>query len=158
MSELSDYIKTRLEACRDEIRASLSGAKINASHRSSDGFRVRVGDTRAQLYYTRASGGAPLSTLEHGRPPGAVPRNFTEIIVQWSKDKGLSFSDEKDRRRFAGAVAYGKIKRYGYGRPSPSRYGSRDYNWTVAMEGTADDLKRTLPSYAKTYITNLIHT
>ena len=157
MSALSDYIKKELEQARDEIKASLSGQKINASGRSADGFRVRVTDTRAQLYYSRDGGGAPLTTLEHGRPAGAVPRNFTEIIEQWSRDKGLRFTDEKERRRFAGAVAYGKIKRFGYGRPSPARYGSRTYNWTLPVQETGDRLKKALPWYTKNYITDLIY-
>jgi len=157
MSALSDYIKKRLETGRDEIKTALSGQKINASGRSSEGFRVRVSDTRAQLYYSRDGDGAPLLTLEQGRAAGAVPRNFTEIIEQWSRDKGLRFTDEKERRRFAGAVAYGKIKRFGYGRPSPARYGSRTYNWTLVVEQTGDSLKKSLPSYTKNYITDLIY-
>ncbi|MCC8093355.1 hypothetical protein [Akkermansia sp.] len=157
MSALSDYIKKELEQSLKEIQASLSGQKINASGRSSEGFRVRVSDTRAQLYYTRDGGGAPLSTLEQGRPAGAVPRNFTEIIEQWSRDKGLHFTNEKERRRFAGAVAYGKIKRFGYGRPAPAWYGSRTYNWTPVVDAAADALKKSLPWYVKTYLTNLIY-
>jgi len=157
MSALSDYIKKELEAAGNEIKTALSEGKINASGRSSEGFRVRVTDTRAQLYYSRDGGGAPLLTLEQGRAAGAVPRNFTEIIEQWSRDKGIRFADEKERRRFAGAVGYGKIKRFGYGRPSPPRYGSRTYNWTLVVEGAAERLKETLPSYTKNYITDLIY-
>jgi len=63
MSALSDYIKKELEAARDEIRAALSGQKINASGRSADGFRVRVSDTRAQLYYSRTPGGGGAAEL-----------------------------------------------------------------------------------------------
>jgi len=157
MSALGDYIKKELEAARDEIKTSLSGQKINASGRSAEGFQVRTSATRAQLYYSRTAGGAPLLTLEQGRAAGAVPRNFTEIIEQWSRDKGIRFADEKERRRFAGAVAYGKIKRFGYGRPSPARYGSRTYNWTLVVEQTGDRLKKSLPSYTKNYITDLIY-
>jgi len=157
MSALSDYIKKELERTRDEIKAALSGQKINASGRSSEGFRVRISDTRAQLYYSREGGGAPLMTLEHGRPAGAVPGNFTEIIEQWSRDKGIQFADEKERRHFAGAVAYGKIKRFGYGRPSPARYGSRTYNWTLPVQETGDKLKKALPWYTKNYLTDLIY-
>jgi len=157
MSALSDYIKKELERGRDEIKAALSGQKINASGASADGFRVRVSDTRAQLYYTREKGAAPLTTLEQGRPPGAVPRNFTQIIEQWSHDKGLRFSSEKERRQFAGAVAYGKIKRFGYGRPSPARYGSRTYNWTLPVQEVGDRLKKALPWYTKNYVTDLIY-
>lgn len=157
MSALSDYIKKELEKTRDEIKAALSGQKIPASGRSADGFRVRVSDARAQLYYSRGQGAAPLATLEHGRAPGAVPRNFTEIIEQWSRVKGLQFDSEKERRQFAGAVAYGKIKRFGYGRPAPARYGSRAYNWTLPTEQAGDRLKKALPWYTKNYITDLIY-
>jgi len=157
MSALSDYIKKELENTRDEIRAELSKQKIPASGRSADGFRVRVSDTRAQLYYSREQGAAPLTALEYGREPGPVPRNFTAIIEQWSRAKGIRFDSEKERRKFAGAVAYGKIEPFGYGRPAPTRYGTRAYNWTLSTEQAGDRLKKALPWYTKNYITDLIH-
>ena len=63
--------------------------------------------------YFAAGDRAPMDTLEIGRPGGAVPRNFTDIIEQWSKDKGLNWGSDKQRRKIAGAVAWGKIRRFG---------------------------------------------
>ena len=44
---------------------------------------------------------APLETLEVGRPAGPIPSNMTDILVQWSKDKGIPFDRESQRRSFA---------------------------------------------------------
>ena len=46
-------------------------------------------------------GAAPLFTLEIGREAGKVPANFTSILVQWSRDKGLTFATERERNTFA---------------------------------------------------------
>lgn len=156
MENPEEYIKRILEQARDEIRASLSGQKVNASGKSSEGFQVRFQDGRAQLYYTRSDGAAPLSTLEKGRPAGKVPRNFVEIIEQWSRDKGLTFSSEKERRSFAGAVVFGKHIPKGWGRPAPTEYGSRDWNYSLVVEQTAEKLKKELGSYTRVWLNGKI--
>jgi len=156
MSALSDYIKKELEAAGNEIKTALSEGKINASGRSSEGFRVRVTDTRAQLYYSRDGGGAPLLTLEQGRPAGKVPRNFVDIIEQWSRDKGLTFSSEKERRSFAGAVVFGKHIPKGWGRPAPTVYGSSERNYSLVVEQTAEELREKLGNRARVWLTDKI--
>lgn len=44
--------------------------------------------------------------LEQGRKPGKVPYNFKDIIYRWSFTKGLAFKSQKERIKFASAVAY----------------------------------------------------
>lgn len=44
-----------------------------------------------------------VKQLETGRKPGKMPP--VDAIFQWSKDKGLSFKDDKVRRQFAFATA-----------------------------------------------------
>ena len=48
-----------------------------------------------------ASSSRSLTTLEVGRRGGKVPMGFADIIEQWSRDKGLTFPRERDRRSFA---------------------------------------------------------
>lgn len=49
---------------------------------------------------------AQFAQLEGGRMAGPTPRNFVDIILQWSRDKRLTFADEKERKKFASAVAW----------------------------------------------------
>lgn len=156
MENPEDYIKRILEEARDEIQVALKGQGVNARGISSEGFRVRFQNGRAQLYYTRLDGAAPLYTLERGRPGGKVPRNFVDIIVQWSRDKGLTFPSEKERRSFAGAVVFGKHIPKGWGRPAPVVYGSQERNYSLVVEQTAEKLRKNLGSRARVWLTDEI--
>lgn len=51
-------------------------------------------------------------TFEHGRKAGKVPKAFASIIYKWSEDKGITFANDKQRTRFAFAVA-NKISKQG---------------------------------------------
>lgn len=97
---------------RDEIRANMASKGINASGRTSASLTAEQYADGVRLYF-KAGDRAPMETLEIGRPAGKVPYRFTDIIVQWSKDKGLNWGNEKQRRKIAGAVAWGKIRRFG---------------------------------------------
>ena len=101
-----------LTQTRDEIRANMSAKGINASGRTSASLTAEPYAKGVRLYF-KAGDVAPMQTLEIGRPGGPVPYNMTDIIVQWSRDKGLNWGDEKQRRKIAGAVAWGKIRRIG---------------------------------------------
>lgn len=106
-----------LEQCKAEIQATMAAKGINASGRTSRGFRVEEysGGIRLVLAHEehatieckpRGMGGvqvgvAPLQTLEIGRPGGRVPKGFYYIIKQWTRDKGLSFGKESERQTFA---------------------------------------------------------
>lgn len=100
---------------RDEIRANMASKGINASGRTSASLTAEQYADGVRLYF-KAGDRAPMETLEIGRPAGKVPYRFTDIIVQWSKDKGLNWGNEKQRRKIAGAVAWGKIRRFGTNR------------------------------------------
>lgn len=106
-----------LNQAKDEIQANMQAKGINASGRTSRGFRVEVynGGIRLVLAHDETAqveckprgfgsvtvGTAPLSTLEIGRPGGKVPRGFYYMIKQWTRDKGLSFATESERQRFS---------------------------------------------------------
>ena len=111
-----DIIRVLTQA-KDEIQANMASKRINASGRTSRGFRVEVynGGIRLVLAHDETAqveckprgfgsvtvGTAPLSTLEIGRPGGGVPRGFYYIIKQWTRDKGLTFASESERQTFS---------------------------------------------------------
>ena len=95
-----DEVERVLLDIRDEIRAKMASEGINASGRTSAGIQVQRYESGVRLVLT-GERVAPLATLEVGRRGGKVPMGFTDIIEQWSRDKGLTFPRERDRRSFA---------------------------------------------------------
>lgn len=93
-------IRAILERTVQKIQARMDNAGVNASKRTRASFKVRVNDEHVLL----VGGGqntAPVDTLEVGRQGGKVPKGFTDILEQWSRDKGLSFDTDAERRSFA---------------------------------------------------------
>ena len=114
-NSVMDEIERVLLEIRDEIRAKMASEGVNASGRTSAGIQVQRYETGIRLVLVDKVLGqnvAPLATLEVGRRGGRVPMGFTDIIEQWSRDKGLTFPRERDRRRFAYFTAR-KIARQG---------------------------------------------
>ena len=110
-----------LEEAKVEIQENMINEGINASGATSVSLAITVDGNMVRLENKNKN---PFETTEHGRKAGRVPHNFTEIIYQWHKDKGLNWGDEKEARKIAGAVAWGKIRKFGYGRPSGTFFGS----------------------------------
>lgn len=110
-----------LEDAKIEIQENMVKEGINASGDTSNSLAVTVNGNFVRLGNENQN---PFETTEHGRQAGNVPANFTDIIYQWHKDKGLNWGDEKEARKIAGAVAWGKIRKFGYGRPSGTIFGS----------------------------------
>lgn len=94
--------QTILERAKEAIQAQMEYQGVNATGNTSRSFRVERYEGGVRL----VMGGtdyktAPLQTLEVGRPGGAVPRGFTEILEEWSIAKGIPFSTDRERRSFA---------------------------------------------------------
>ena len=104
-------ISAILTQARDEIRANMQTQNINASGRTSAALQVRQNGSRIELVKV-AGENAPFQTLQYGRSGGKVPAGFYYIIKQWTRDKGLSFSNETERGTFAFFTAR-KIAREG---------------------------------------------
>lgn len=121
MIDTNKIVVEILEAAKLAIQQNMESEGINASGKTSASLEVYEHSTVVGL---ANSNSVPFETTEQGRPPGNVPKNFTEIIYQWHKDKGLNWGEEKEARKIAGAVAWGKIRRFGYGRPSGTIFGS----------------------------------
>lgn len=91
-----------LDEAAEAIRGRMASENINASGRSSAAFYAERTSKGCRLVY-RGDNVAPLLSLEEGQGPGEMPS--PEAIEQWSRDKGLMFRDDADRRRFAWAAA-----------------------------------------------------
>ena len=100
--DIADIVIEVLEEAKQRIQDNMAAKDINASGRTSRSFRVERYNGGVRL----VMGGtgeptAPLETLEVGMPAGPIPSNMTDILVQWSRDKGIPFDRESQRRSFA---------------------------------------------------------
>lgn len=141
-----DEIVAILERAKADIQARLAEEGINASGRSSASLRVEAYDGGVRLMYGNPDT-APFETLEVGRPGGPVPRGFTDILVQWSRDKGIAFDTERERRSFAYLLGR-RIEREG-----TLRHHSPVDVYTTIVTDTAEAIKADL----KVMVTELIH-
>lgn len=101
-----------LERLLEELKQNIINRHISAgqvaSGRTKAGFEVRMKSAfRGQLVGKSYSG-----VLERGRRAGGVPKNFRTIIIKWAAAKGITFSSDSDRARFAYFVAK-KIREQG---------------------------------------------
>lgn len=94
-NELELYVKERLELLREQIKANMEREGENASGRTSRSIVVESDEGVTRLV-GGGEGCAPLATLESGYK-GAV--SFGRLF-QWSKDKGIEFDSDKERRKF----------------------------------------------------------
>ena len=143
-----------LETAKIEIQENMATEGINASGETSASLEVYE---HGDIVGLANSNSNPFETTEEGRKPGNVPRNFTEIIYQWHKDKGLNWGDEKEARKIAGAVAWGKIRKFGYGRPSGTIFGSEKKDIYTPVIGKVRkklevDLKNEIELKIKNYL------
>lgn len=110
-NQLERDILRILNETADKIRANMQAKGVNASGRTSASIHTEQRGSSFVLV-GGGYGAAPIPTLESGRRAGKVPAGFYQIIIQWTKDKGLPFPSETERNTFAYFVAR-KIARYG---------------------------------------------
>lgn len=94
-NEIEMYVKERLELLREQIKANMEREGENASWRTSSSIVVESDEGVTRLV-GGGEGCAPLATLESGYK-GAV--SFSRLF-QWSKDKGIEFDSDRERRKF----------------------------------------------------------
>ena len=147
--QVVDEITNALLEMMGRIKANLAEKGINASGRTSAGLQVQRYETGVRLVLT-GQDVAPLATLEVGRAGGKVPLGFADIIEQWSRDKGLAFPTDGDRRRFAYLTAR-KIARQGTQRHVlPVNVYTEVVNEGVAK--MRQDIKATVTKYLHNYL------
>lgn len=148
-NQVVDEITNALLDMMERIKANLAEKGINASGRTSAGLQVQRYETGVRLVLT-GQDVAPLATLEVGRAGGKVPLGFSDIIEQWSRDKGLTFPTEGDRRRFSYLTSR-KIAREG-----TLRHVLPENVYTeVVNDGLAkmrQDIKATVTEYLHNYL------
>lgn len=81
---INKYVDEFIEAFKrnmEEKNINASGRTINSLRKVNynGGIQVIIGGDNT----------APLATLEIGREAGSVPSNFSQIIEQWARDKGI---------------------------------------------------------------------
>lgn len=143
-----------LEDAKVEIQENMIKEGINASGATSKSLAVTVNGNFVRLANENKN---PFETTEEGRPSGKVPEKFTDIIFQWHKDKGLNWGDEEEAKKIAGAVAWGKIRNLGYGRPSGTIFGSEKKDIYTPVIGKVRkklevDLKNEIELKIKNYL------
>lgn len=138
--EFVQNIAQILLQARDEIRANMAAKGINASGRTSAALQVRQNGSRIELVKV-AGNNAPFGTLQYGRSGGRVPSGFYEILKQWSRDKGLSFSTETERCTFAYFLSR-KIAREGTKRHRSPRTDIYDEPLSKAVDGVRQEARK----------------
>lgn len=88
--EARKILTDELNGLKQRVIQNHLSAGQKASGKTLQSFQVVVDDHAGTLF---ARG--YIGTLETGRKPGRVPRNFKAIIEQWVKDKGITVEKPK---------------------------------------------------------------
>lgn len=151
-----------LQKCADEIRGNMQAAGVNASGRTADSVRVREIDGYGLQLVAGRDGSheieagrlgtieqrdtAPFPTVEIGRPAGRVPFGFRYIISEWSREKGITFGNERERSTFAYFLAR-RIAREG-----TLRNNAKVDVYSTAVTNAADKIRAICQQYVATQI------
>ncbi len=112
-SSIKDIVQQHLEAVKASIAQRMTQQGRTASGKSVASLEVTADESGGSL-----SGASSFLSMEHGRGPGSVPKDFTSIIKDWIIAKGISYQDlipkngtpEQGLTRLSGAIAYSIMK------------------------------------------------
>jgi hypothetical protein len=153
MAEIKESIINILTQAVSDIRQRMADENENASGRTSASLRVEDrGSSVALVIGSETERTAPAESLEVGEGPGMREPTFKSIIHQWSKDKGISFDDERERWRFSVCTAR-KIEREG-----TQRHKSPVDIYSSILDGVAEKVRQTMFSEVTQRIENQIKT
>jgi hypothetical protein len=153
MEEIKERIINILTQAVSDIRQRMADENENASGRTSASLRVEDrGSSVALVIGSETERTAQAESLEVGEGPGMREPTFKSIIHQWSKDKGISFDDERERWRFAVCTAR-KIEREG-----TQRHKSPVDIYSSILDGVAEKVRQTMFSEVTQRIENQIKT
>lgn len=125
MTLQEDIIRILTQA-RNDIQANMASKNVNASGRTSRGFKVVEYQGGVQLILSHEERTAPLATLEIGRPAGNVPGGFTRRIIKTGAFRGkpdvsntfkamlVRWGEEKGIAGFSWAQATGLGRKIAY--------------------------------------------
>ena len=88
METIKVILQQEMELLKRNIQSRMIEERINASGRTMKSLTVQTSEFGGILF-----GSSVFLNLQRGRKPGAVPRNFVEIIKNWIEAKGINYSD-----------------------------------------------------------------
>lgn len=117
METIKGILQQEMELLKKNIQSRMIEERINASGRTMKSLTVQTSEFGGILF-----GSSVFLNLQRGRKPGAVPRNFVEIIKNWIEAKGINYSDytpksgaklssEMKLQSLAGAIAHTIMKK-----------------------------------------------
>ena len=90
MEAIRDIVIRHVEEVRKGIEANMSSLGRTTSGRSVASLKIEDDGTDG-LAHVLLTGGKQWEVMEHGRGPGRVPYNFTQVIREWILKKGISY-------------------------------------------------------------------
>jgi hypothetical protein len=136
-------VTEELQDLARRIAENIANNGQTASGRTARSLEVVDENDSLVLYGRKAFG-----TMETGRKGGRVPRNFSAILYQWSLDKGIAFSDERERRSFAYLLAK-KIQKEG---TELFREGGRSDVYSNDIQQTVENITQRISKSLQTEI------
>lgn len=148
-----ELLQKALEDIVADIRERLEVTGTNASGYTSKSLEVVIRDDGGEIRGRQA-----FHTVETGREPGKVPQNFTKIIRQWMRDKGITAPpipykrqpsekwqpkyspEERGAMAMAGSIAYTIKTRGSY----LFRHGGRKDIYTEVLDARLAELSEKL--------------
>lgn len=117
MDPIKSIVQEEMEILKKNIQTRMTEEKVNASGRTMKSLTIQVDQFGGILF-----GSSVFLNIQKGRAPGAVPKNFVEIIKDWIQEKGVNYSDympksgavisqEMKLQGLAGAIAHSIMKR-----------------------------------------------
>lgn len=115
---VASIIAVHLEAVKYKVEARISELGKNATGKTSASLQVQSFSDGGSLL-----GSSALLSMERGRGPGKVPKNFVETIKDWIKAKGINVPQIQSKRAsslsayerglnsLAGAIAHSIMKK-----------------------------------------------
>lgn len=94
MSSVKEVLTKELNELKKAIEEKMAAERTSASGKTLASLKVVANDKEGTLY-----GARHFRQLEHGRGPGRVPKNFTAIISEWIKAKGINYNDYTPKGR-----------------------------------------------------------
>lgn len=115
---VASIIASHLEVVKSKVQARMSELGRNATGKTSASLQVQSSNDGGSLI-----GSPAFLSIEHGRGPGAVPKDFIETIKEWIKAKGINVPQIQPKRAstlsaqelglnsLAGAIAHSIMKK-----------------------------------------------
>lgn len=96
MNDVKTVLTNELNSLKKAIEEKMAAERVSASGHTLATLHVVASDNEGTLF-----GASYFRQLEKGRGPGKVPQNFTSVIKDWIKARGVNYSDYTPKGRDA---------------------------------------------------------